>query len=212
VKVVAGNKTYDINEKELNKLIKCYDGTVIDLGTGDGRFVYQSALKKPNLFYIGIDPSQKQLEIYSKKVVRKKLPNVIFCLGSLEHLPLELKNKADRLVVNLPWGTLLQNIVLPSREPIQNLVGMMKRGGILDITLGYHQELEPSETARLNLPDLSEEYIKNVLVPKLEEYNLTQKKIQKMGRKKLRNMMTTWSKKLSFGKMRQTYRLSMTKH
>ena len=34
-------------------------GVIIDIGTGDGRFVYQSARRNPNKFYIGIDPNTR---------------------------------------------------------------------------------------------------------------------------------------------------------
>jgi len=36
---------------------------IIDIGTGDGRFVYQSARRNPNKFYIGIDPVRDKSEI-----------------------------------------------------------------------------------------------------------------------------------------------------
>ena len=35
------------------------EGVIIDIGTGDGRFVYQSARQNPNKFYIGIDPNTR---------------------------------------------------------------------------------------------------------------------------------------------------------
>jgi tRNA G46 methylase TrmB len=37
-------------------------GVIIDLGTGDGRFVYQSARQNPKKFYIGIDPNVRPLQ------------------------------------------------------------------------------------------------------------------------------------------------------
>ena len=44
---------------------------IIDIGTGDGRFVYQSARRNPNKFYIGIDPNTRPLTKISEKIHRK---------------------------------------------------------------------------------------------------------------------------------------------
>ena len=67
---------------------------MIDLGTGDGLFVYQSARENPRKFYIGIDPSPRPLEKISEKIHRKAekggLPNALFLQASLEDLPREL--------------------------------------------------------------------------------------------------------------------------
>ena len=47
------------------------EGVIIDIGTGDGRFVYQSARRNPRKFYIGIDPNVRPLEKISEKIYRK---------------------------------------------------------------------------------------------------------------------------------------------
>ena len=47
------------------------EGVIIDIGTEDGRFVYQSARRNPNKFYIGIDPNTRPLEKISEKIHRK---------------------------------------------------------------------------------------------------------------------------------------------
>lgn len=199
----------EINEKELDGLIKCYNKTIIDLGTGDGRFVFKGALENEDYFYIGVDPSEKQLRKYSKKSVRKKLPNVIFCLGSIEILPRELINKADNLVVNLPWGSLLQNIVLPSQETCRKLHKLLKTGGELEIVFGYHQEFEPAEVERLELPSLSKEYIKASIIPVFEKHGFKLMELKRINKKQLKKLETTWSKKLAFGKMRKIFKLTL---
>jgi valyl-tRNA synthetase len=47
------------------------EGVVIDIGTGDGRFVSASARANPNKFYIGVDANTKPLEKPSMKATRK---------------------------------------------------------------------------------------------------------------------------------------------
>ena len=208
---MLGNKNIELSKEELLGLTKCYDKTIIDLGTGDGRFVYKSAVDNPDFFYIGIDPSEKQLKNYSIKSVRKKLPNVFFCLGSIELLPKELINTANKVFILLPWGTLLKNVVLPSRENAKKLCSLLKTGGELEIIFGYYQEFEPSEIERLELPPLSKDYIENVIIPNLCANGFEYVSLQQIKKTDLKKIETTWSKKLSFGKIREIFKLTLTK-
>lgn len=62
----------------------------MDLGTGDGRFVYQSARQNPHRFYLGIDASANSLEKISEKIHRKPakggLKNALFIQAAVEAL------------------------------------------------------------------------------------------------------------------------------
>jgi 16S rRNA (adenine(1408)-N(1))-methyltransferase len=55
---------------------------VVDMGTGDGRYVYRSARSNPDRFYIGIDVERAALKKISEKIHRKParggLSNVLF--------------------------------------------------------------------------------------------------------------------------------------
>ena len=66
------------------------EGVVIDIGTGDGRFVSAAARANPNKFYIGIDANVKPLEKISMKATRKPskggLPNALFVQAAVEDL------------------------------------------------------------------------------------------------------------------------------
>jgi 16S rRNA (adenine(1408)-N(1))-methyltransferase len=61
---------------------------IVDIGTGDGRFVYQSARENPRKFYIGIDPNVRPLEKISEKIYRKPAKggatNALFDQAALE--------------------------------------------------------------------------------------------------------------------------------
>ena len=63
-------------------------GVIIDVGTGDGRFVYQCARQNPRSFYIGIDAHPPALEKISEKIHRKPskggLPNLLFVHAAVE--------------------------------------------------------------------------------------------------------------------------------
>src|ERR1043166_1451856 len=90
------------------------EGVIIDIGTGDGRFVYQSARRNPNKLYIGIDPNTRPPQKNSEKITRKPAkggaPNVLFIQSAIEDLPEELNGVANEVHVHFPWGSLLRAV------------------------------------------------------------------------------------------------------
>ena len=108
VKTILGNNTQNLNTQEIKKLALKFDRVHIDLGTGDGRYVFKSAQQNLKTFYIGLEPSEKQLRVYSKKALRSKLKNCIFVVGSVERYPAELHGLATTVTIYLPWGSLLK--------------------------------------------------------------------------------------------------------
>lgn len=199
--VVKGHKIEKISLAELASVVEGFDKVVVDLGTGDGKFVYKNALKNPNVFYIGIDPSQKQLEVSARDVQRKKLKNILLVLASIEKLPEELIGLVDEVFVNFPWGSLLETFAKPIEENLKKVEGILRKGGRIQVILGYNEGLEPTETGRLGLSELSNEYIEGILQPKYAENGL---KIEKFGRleefdNKPKMAETSWKKRLVLG-------------
>jgi 16S rRNA (adenine(1408)-N(1))-methyltransferase len=211
MRLVIGNNKKELSESEFKKITKGFKRVEIDLGTGDGRFVFKNALVSPETLFIGVDPSEKQLEIYSKKVLRKKLKNALFVVGSVEHLPPELLSSTNRLYITLPWGTLLESIVKPTQSKVFELAGMLKKDGKIEMILGYSPEFEPSETKRLNLPEIDDGLMNNSIVPIFKNCGLELKKLECVTKEQLKDIETTWAKKLKFGKDRKIYKVVFQK-
>ncbi len=207
MKIVKGNKQTDILFKEFSENFK---KVVVDLGTGDGRFVYKKALIEKDTLFVGIDPSAQQLEIYSKKAIRKKLTNALFVLGSLELIPEELTGSADELFVIFPWGSLLQAIAVPN-ENLKNVLKILKVEGTLTLVLGYSKESEPSETRRLELPEINLEYISKFLIPTLNKFSLIDIEIKQLNKSEIKELGTSWANTLTFGKERPIFRIKLIK-
>ncbi|KKS02700.1 MAG: 16S rRNA (adenine(1408)-N(1))-methyltransferase [candidate division WWE3 bacterium GW2011_GWF2_41_45] len=213
MKWVKGNKTIDISVEELRELAAKYNKIHVDLGTGDGRFVYESALRDQSTLFVGVDPVEKQLREYSVKSVRKKLNNAVFLVSSLENLPITMTEIADKVSIILPWGSLLGQIVNPAKEAMNKITALLKPFGELEIILGYSPDSEPSESDRLELPELSQGYVENVIIKAFEGVSGTIKldKIELFPKEKLTNIGSNWAKKLAFGKPRQIYRITLLK-
>ena len=142
---------------------------MIDIGTGDGLFVYQSARRNPQKFYIGVDASPRPLEKVSEKVHRKPakggLPNVLFVQAAVEDLPPELDNVADEVHIHFPWGSLLRAVAAGDLEVLRNLRRICAEKALLEVVIGLDPERDISELERLELPPLSLEHVDSVLAP-----------------------------------------------
>lgn len=84
----------------------------MDVATGDGLFVYNSARRNPQTLFIGVDANSRPLQKISERIHRKPakggLPNVLFLQSAVETLPSELDKTANEVHVNFPWGSLLR--------------------------------------------------------------------------------------------------------
>ena len=181
--------------------------TIIDLGTGDGRFVYKMAKENPNNEYVGIDPMLSQTKKYARKINREKLENVKLIEASVEKLPTNLNNTADELYINFPWGSLLAAIAKPDKNLIRNIIKLLKPKGVLKIVLGYAEEAEPSETQRLELEKLDE----NRIIQTFEELGTDLVTSHKVEKSEMHKIESSWGKKLTFGQDRKILSLEFIK-
>jgi len=173
---------------------------IIDIGTGDGRFVYQSARQNPNKFYIGIDPNARPLEKISEKIHRKPAkggaPNVLFIQSAVEDLPPELDGVADELHVHFPWGSLLRAIATGDAAVLENLRRICSAGALLEVVIGLDPERDQSEIERLSLTPLSLEFIDNELIPKYAAAGFETIERGILSASEWPELNTSWSKRL----------------
>jgi len=164
---VAVPSDNSINPPSTNSLGDTGEGVIIDIGTGDGRFVYQSARRNPNKFYIGIDPNTRPLEKISEKIHRKPAkggaPNVLFVQTAIEDLPAELDGVANEVHVHFPWGSLLRAVAKGDVDVLRSLRRICVANALLEVVIGIDPERDRSELERLGLEQLSLEFIDNVL-------------------------------------------------
>jgi len=212
MKALKGNKLVEITQPEFLALTKKFSRIEIDFGTGDGRFVYKNAPNNLATLYIGIDANENQMMKYSREIQRSKLNNAILVLGSLEVLPKELVELANIVHIHFPWGSLLKAITQPIKSDLIKLSNLLKTGGFMKIVLGYEKKFEPSEAQRLNLPELDLNYIKENVIPEFQTVGLKNIKLEETKKTELKEIESSWSKKLSFGKTRKIYKLDFMKN
>lgn len=140
---------------------------MIDIGTGDGLFVYQSARRNARKFYIGIDANQRPLAKISEKIHRKPAKggqaNVLFLQAAVEDLPAELNEIADEVHVHFPWGSLLRAVAIGDPSVLNNLRRICSPEALLEVVIGVDPERDRTELERLGVPVISIDYIDSVL-------------------------------------------------
>ena len=189
------------NEKTLENLSNhTGEGVVIDIGTGDGRFVYRSALANPRKFYIGIDANAKPLEKISMKATRKPakggLPNVLFVQAAIENLPEEFDGAADEIHIHFPWGSLLRAVVSGDEEILKSLRRICAPECLVEIVIGIDEERDRTEIERLELPRISSEYLENILIPKYEAAGFEILESGILNPSEWSKLETSWARKL----------------
>ena len=183
------------------------EGVIVDIGTGDGRFVYNSARANPSKFYIGIDANTKPLEKISMKATRKPLrgglPNVLFVQAAVENLPEELNETADEIHIHFPWGSLLRTVVLGDETVLASLHRICAPECLIAIVIGIDEERDKSEIERLELPKLSLGYLKNILIPRYEAIGFKILENGILNSSDWSKLETSWARKLQGGANRK---------
>ena len=180
------------------------EGVIIDIGTGDGRFVYQSARRNPNKFYIGIDPNTRPLEKISEKIHRKPAkggaPNVLFIQSAVEDLPPELDGVANEVHVHFPWGSLLRAVAAGDIAVLRNLRRICAAGALMEVVIGIDPLRDQTEIIRLGLTPLSLDFIDNALVPNYEAagFEIVERGILTPSQ----TLDTSWAKRLQGNEQR----------
>jgi 16S rRNA (adenine(1408)-N(1))-methyltransferase len=197
VEAQSDNSTRKNSENLLNHT---GEGIIVDIGTGDGRFVYRSALANPNKFFIGIDANAKPLEKISMKATRKPnkggAPNVLFVQAAIENLPEEFSGAADEIHIHFPWGSLLKSVISGDEIILQSLRKICAPECLLEIIFGIDEERDKSEIERLDLPKISVQYFENELIPKYEKAGFKILESGILDYSKWSLMETSWARKL----------------
>jgi 16S rRNA (adenine(1408)-N(1))-methyltransferase len=177
------------------------EGVVIDIGTGDGHFVYQSAKSNPRKFYIGIDANPRPLEKVSERIHRNPrkggLPNVLFVQAAVEDLPDELDGVADEVHVHFPWGSLLAAVVNGDPAVLGNLRRICASGALLEVILALDPERDRTEIERLQLQPLSVDHIDSTLAPRYRAagFDIVDRRV--LTPAEAAELNTAWAKRLT---------------
>lgn len=135
VTLVRGRRLERIGGEALADLIGTYAAVIVDIGTGDGRWLYRFARTRPDVLCLGLDANADNLREVSYRASRKParggLSNIRFILAPVEAIPAAVHGVADEVWVVYPWGTLLRALTLPEPSILRRIARVLKPGGLL---------------------------------------------------------------------------------
>jgi 16S rRNA (adenine(1408)-N(1))-methyltransferase len=203
---VAAPSDNSIEQTSNGSLHHTGEGVVMDIGTGDGRYVSAAARANPNKFYIGIDANAKPLEKISMRATRKVkkggLPNAMFVQAAVEDLPAEFDATADEIHIHFPWGSLLRAVATGDEHILHSLRRIAAPGCLLEIVIGIDPVRDRSELERLGVPVLSPVILHSFLVPKYLSAGFELIDSGILAYRHWANMETSWARKLKLGEGR----------
>lgn len=107
METIRGRKSLPLDFNGLKDRLANYDHIVLDLGTGDGRYVRALAEQQRDWFVIGVDACRENLREHSQV----NLQNMLFVIASAQELPREFNGLISHITVNFPWGSLLESLL-----------------------------------------------------------------------------------------------------
>ena len=184
---IRGKTSLEMTATELGQRLTGYRHTLLDVGTGDGRYVRCMAEEDQETFFIGMDACRENLRANSLQ----KRPNTLFVIANAQGLPEELDTYASHITINFPWGSLLEGLLSCEDRLTTRLLSVAKPSADLEIHLngealamsGWTLEAGADQIQRLS-----------------SDAGWRIKSQSWMDAQRLRSFPTTWAKRLAFGR------------
>jgi 16S rRNA (adenine(1408)-N(1))-methyltransferase len=142
METIRGKTSHNLDLAGLNERIKNYQRIVLDLGTGDGRYVRSLAERHPDWFVIGVDSCRENLREHS----RAKFPNMLFVIAAAQDLPCELSGLFSHIAINFPWGSLLESLLGADQHLMCGIKSVSRPNALLRLRLNSGALAEAGKT------------------------------------------------------------------
>src|SRR5919202_895417 len=187
METIHGKQTHMLEATRLAAQLRPYRSVLIDLGTGDGRYVRSVAQACPEQLVIGLDACRENLRTAS----RNAAPNALFVIANALDLPRELRGLASHITINFPWGSLLGALVNAEPALFDGLRMLALPGSLVEIRLNAGALVEAG---------LSLEQGGIAVRQALRTYGFNAHPLVSLDAAALRACPTTWAKRLAFGR------------
>ncbi len=187
METIRGKKCIDFDVEALQEQLRGYSSLVLDLGTGDGRYVCHLARQQPGWFVVGVDACRENLRGCS----RMGPSNTLFVIAAAENLPQELRGLVSHLTINFPWGSLL-DALLEAEPAVMAGIGLLcSRQASLEVRLNGGALAEAGRTLEAGTDVISHSLARS-------GWQLNAPCV--LGMPALRTFPTTWARRLAHGR------------
>jgi 16S rRNA (adenine(1408)-N(1))-methyltransferase len=197
VRVVGKGRVAEMTRAEVEAARTGMARTFVDVGTGDGRYARAIATDHSDWFVVGIDALAEPMEEAARKAKRK---NLLFVRASIESIPTELRGVADTVSVMLPWGALLEGIVLARDDVLVGLAALCAPGARVDVTLNGEIWLDSTPARFTDLPLPTPEYVAAVVAPGFARAGIEVGPARHLTATEAKGIPSTWARRLGHGR------------
>jgi trans-aconitate methyltransferase len=187
METIRGRTSLQLQINGLTERLANYNRIVLDLGTGDGRYVRTLASQRPDWFVIGLDSCRENLREHS----RAELPNLLFVIASAQDLPHELNGLISHVTINFPWGSLLESLLRGDPRLMRGLAAVLQPPAALEIRLNGGALAEAGWSFEAGAEQVRQ---------KLRDSGWRVGPPIAMDSRLLRSFPSTWAKRLAFGR------------
>jgi 16S rRNA (adenine(1408)-N(1))-methyltransferase len=195
---IQGRQALFIDASALAERLAGYRHILIDIGTGDGRFVRHIAETQPDRFAIGVDTCRENLRQTSRKAPR----NALYLIAQAQALPHELCGLATHVTINFPWGSLLDGLLTGHAATLNSLAALAQPGARIDVRLNGGALAEAGWSL-----EAGAERVRLMLLGAGFDVHAP----AALDARSLRRLPTTWAKRLAFGRDPRATALSGTR-
>lgn len=187
METIRGRTSLELDLNGLTKRLANYNQVILDLGTGDGRYVRSLAERYADRFVIGVDACRENLHKHSQA----QLPNMLFVIASAQELPWELTGLISQVDINFPWGSLLRSLLSGDPDLMRGLERISRPTASLDLRLNGGALAEAGTTLASGVEAIRDNLLRagwQVRDPVA------------MDAEALRRFPSTWARRLAFGR------------
>ena len=116
--------------------------------------------------------------------------------AAVENLPEELQGIAADVHVQFPWGSLLRGVAVGDELVMRNIRRICLPDALLQVTLGLDPERDRCEWERLELPEISIDYVSHVLARRYLEVGFRFIEVKAGSLSDLAEVQTSWARRL----------------
>ncbi len=187
MEMIRGKQSLEMDRRTLAERLSAFDGALVDIGTGDGRFVRHAAGADPRWLAIGVDACRENLRTGS----RNAGPNALYVIANALALPCELHDVATWITINFPWGSLVEGLLAGDKGLMSGLVGMARPGAVVEVRLNADALAGAGVSLEAGAAQVTQRLIAAGL--HAERQSL-------LDALALRTLHTTWARRLAFGR------------
>lgn len=192
------------------QVLALHKRVVIDVGSGDGRWAYESARREPSTHYVALDPDAAALAQYayraSRKPARGGVANATFVVAAVEDPPPELHRIATHVGVVFPWAALLRGLLRPDPATLRGLKTLAQPDATFEITLTYDASHDHGASLPPEAPDIDAGLLDSLRAPYADQ-GLTIDSIESVTRADALAIPSTWGRRLLHGRNRDVWQL-----